>query len=1117
MANVITQFNWICLFLILFTTFLVVDDRAFSHTRRRTLICILVICLTVSLLGNIHDFSGVGFDAPLSVFLYKCAGVLRASVLFLLMVAIGEWTGKQKLLLSIPNILNIFFVLFDVYPGSAAVLCFYAAMLAASIILTMKKGDTADLVFAAVIIMMILSCVIAEFAMNNASVVNNGLGIIACICYFWMVMRTYKKDGLTGLLLRHNLNFEMADLYRKNYDIVLIDVDNFKLINDKYGHDKGDEALVTVVNTVKDHLCRGCRMYRFGGDEFVIISRKVTQEELKAALEKANSDLEKYDFHISYGVVRHNAGEDSVKSLTQADKVMYENKRTLKSENIWDDMTGLYNYRGFLDEMDSFRKAVVNDGHCICLVGVDIDRLGNINMAYGYTEGNYVIAALARVLKSSLRGRDFIGHLGSDEFVVAIECANAEDEYLNSYVEDLQESLDGAYEFSDKDYTVKLNTATYFIVESPEVASDEFVNNVLYVKQEDKDNRRKSDIGADQDYNNQDEQTVNEIIDNNSLRYVFQPIVSAKNGEIVAYEALMRSNTENMVSPLKILKYAEHSKRSCEVEKLTFFNVLSQISKEGAFPENAKIFINSIPGYLMNDEDYARLKEQYGSWFERLVVEITEQREIDDNTLVTINTRRSADGFNLAIDDYGSGCSNTNSLLRYVPRVVKLDRLLITGINRNAKKQFFVNSIISFARENDMLILAEGVETESELKTVIRLGVDMIQGYFTAKPAYEIIDSIPDNVKKVIVDENLKVGTNQRQVYTAGSSCELSVVHLAMEDYSKLNISGEFVTLTGSTEYTADMVIKIKDDCNVHLTLSDVRLNSVDDEPCITVGENSNLILNLEGHNRINAKGIYVPEGSSLTVIGTGNLEIFVKGHQCYAIGADTETSFGHLKLNSSGLIKLYVDGEECIGIGGGVVGSNSAVEIMAGMFDVTVAGVNAVGIGCYRGDLDINISDCSITSNFRVNAGTFIGCVHGIQNISIRNFNIELDGSGTEVSGIGSITETSGRISLISGTYKVKLNGHIIHLLGCSSGALDVDVEHARLELLGEGDNVLGFGDMDRKSSMLINDCTAQLIINASTPLGFGTCKETIRNVGANSDVRINGIRYDLGAMEEK
>lgn len=1041
--------------------------------------------------------------------------VMRPLVLLFLIYTTEVHKGVVKYAIGSLMLVNLLFVILQFTLGSFIIFYIYLFILVVSVLLKARKNDKADYFFLIVIFLSAVVAIATELVLGDVNLINSALSIICCVTYFYSVMRLYKRDHLTGLLIRHNLNFEMADLVNKKYDMVLIDVDNFKLINDKYGHDKGDEALVSIVEATQKHLLRGCRMYRFGGDEFVIISRKVSEEELVGALEAANTELEAKDLHMSYGIVTHNPGDDSAACLTEADKKMYENKRSLKSEDIWDDMTGLYNYRGFLDEMETFVKALERDNSNVCLIAVDIESLTNINMAYGYTEGNLVLKTLSRVLKTSLRGRDFIGHIGSDEFAIAIECKGNPDEYAEGFADLLQEGMDSAYEFSGKDYGVKLNFGKYYLEKGSDIDVEQAVNNVLYTKQEDKENRRKTDINDQgQDYNHEDEKVVLDILDNNKLKYAFQPIVSAKDGEIVAYEALMRSDTETMVSPLKILKYAERNKRSYDVEKYTFFNVLNQVKKEQGRLKDRRVFINSIPGYLLTEEDYDELKADYGDFFEKLVVEITEQRELDDDAFAALNARRDRDGFNIAIDDYGSGCSNTNSLLRYMPHVVKLDRLLITGIDRNAKKQFFVDSIIKFARENDMLILAEGVETESELKAVIRLGADMIQGYITAKPSFTIINEIPGNIKKIIVDENLKVGSNQRRIYTAASNTELSVVHLAMEDYSKINISADIVTLTGSTEYTADMVLRIKDGVDCHLTLSDVRLNSIDDEPCIEVGENSNLTINLQGHSRLNTRGIYVPSGSSLTVVGPGNLELYVKGHECYAIGADTETEFGKITFKNSGSITVNVDGENCVGIGGGTAVENSEINVLAGSLNMNVAGVSAVGIGCYRGELPIVISNCEVVSNFRVNNGAIIGNLTGTQNISVKNFNFDFKGSGSDVCGIGSVEKSTGSIDINSGSYVIKSNGHNVILMGALEGDPHIRCVHTRLEMTGEGDNVIGFGSGDNGAVIELEECSMEMTINAANPTGFGgDCKGVIFK-GPLAHAIVNGVELDLNNL---
>lgn len=1108
----ILEFDWESLILLCFTAFLLFSDKTFSKKVRIQFHIIIVSCFLLVLFDqkfvvSLLEKTDLSMNTIHSINLF-----LRPLILFLLVSLKLDYKRKVHFLAFLPLICQIFFIVFSFDYLYFVPACIYAVLLISLIVYGNKRHEVIDYGFSVVLSVMLLAAIAFELLYDNYSIVNSCMCVVVCIFYFYFVMATYKRDRLTGLMLRHNLGYEMEDSIDKAYDLVLVDVDNFKLINDKYGHDKGDDTLVTIVETTLKYLPKGCSMYRFGGDEFVVISKKVDTETLAAAIEKTNEELAEKDYRISYGIVKHTPGTDSKTSLAEADKAMYENKRFIKSEDIWDDMTGLYNLRGFLDELDSFRKAVKNDQHMVCLVGVDVERLSNINKAYGYTEGNLIITTLAKYLKQCLHGRDFIGHLGSDEFVVAIECESQEDSNIPREINHLQELIDTSYEFAYKDYSVKLNVDRMFIVEEDAMTSEEYVNNLFYIKQEDKDNRRKNDISeADKDYNEQDDAIVQDILDNNKLQCAFQPIVSAKDGSVVAYESLMRSNTDTKISPLKILKYAERNKRLYDVEKLTLFNSLHKFSTTSGIPEGAKLFINSIPGHFLKEMDFDVFADKYSDYFDRLVIEITEQRELDDDSLVVLNTRLNRHGVQLAIDDYGSGWSNTNNLLRFMPQIVKLDRLLITGIDRNAKKQFFVNSIVVFAKDNDMLVLAEGVETESELKTVIRLGIDLVQGYITSKPSIDIVKEIPENIKKIIVNENLKVGSNQRVVYTAGESCELSVVQLAMEDYSKINISGEYVTITGSTEYFADMVIHIKDDCRCNLTISDVMLNSIDDKPCLELGENCDLVLRLEGTNRFNSKGIYVPASSSLTIIGSGVLQLYVAGHDCFAIGTNFETEYGNISLKHSGLIELYVDGEECIGIGGGIAGENSQINLLSGTVNLTMAGVNAVGIGSYSGETLINILDTQFYSEFRVSSGTVIGSMNGIINLDIKNFSMDIKGSGTLISVLGSPKANNGFINLDSGGLKCKFSGQTINFIGGDSGDIDINIIHCNVVLFGEGNSILGFGTWSCDSVLKISESSVDLTINSATPLGIGAKETDIKYIGPVKAFNINGENADI------
>ena len=232
---------------------------------------------------------------------------------------------------------------------------------------------------------------------------------------------------------------------------------------------------------------------------------------------------------------------------------------------------------------------------------------------------------------------------------------------------------------------------------------------------------------------------VTQILDENLFDYHFQPIVKAENGEIYAYEALMRAKTSTLVSPLSIIKYATMQERLFDVERSTFLNVLRIVNEKKEVFGDAKVFINSIPGVMVSDGDLSDISTHLEKISDKVVIELTEEAELNDEDLMKLKQFYQKLNIDIAVDDYGTGYSNVSNLLRYMPNYVKIDHSLVGEIHNQPKKQHFVREIIDFCHDNDILALAEGVETSEELRTVIHLGADLIQGFYTSKPKAEII------------------------------------------------------------------------------------------------------------------------------------------------------------------------------------------------------------------------------------------------------------------------------------------------------------------------------------------------------------------------------------------
>lgn len=241
------------------------------------------------------------------------------------------------------------------------------------------------------------------------------------------------------------------------------------------------------------------------------------------------------------------------------------------------------------------------------------------------------------------------------------------------------------------------------------------------------------------------------LIKNNLFNYHFQPIIDAHTGEVIAYEALMRTAGNIKMSPLDVLSAAEMFSKLDYIEFATFSNIFKRFSESQDEFGNRQVFINTIPGHFLPPEICADIKKKYGDLLSHMVIEITESETISVDELDSIRTFcGNLQNVRIAVDDYGTGHSNIVNLMEYKPQIVKIDRYLITNIQSDKNKQMFVKNLIEFAGENSIRVLAEGVETEEEMNTVIDFGVDLIQGYYTGRPSDKIITEIDPEIKAKI-------------------------------------------------------------------------------------------------------------------------------------------------------------------------------------------------------------------------------------------------------------------------------------------------------------------------------------------------------------------------------
>ena len=242
------------------------------------------------------------------------------------------------------------------------------------------------------------------------------------------------------------------------------------------------------------------------------------------------------------------------------------------------------------------------------------------------------------------------------------------------------------------------------------------------------------------------------IIDQKRLTAVFQPIVDVVNHSIVGFEALIRGPVgSDLARPDQLFAAATDGGLLAVLEyacRETACIAFTQMQLPG------KLFLNMTP-LSFTDSQYRdgvtmAILRKLKLDPERVVFELTEKQPLDEHELLRgacEHFRRQ--GFAVAIDDLGAGYAGLRIWSELNPDYVKIDRHFVSGIDCNAVKREFVRSMIEIAHRIGNKVIAEGIETEGEFKTLVALGIEYMQGYYIARPMHEPERTVPAHLSGV--------------------------------------------------------------------------------------------------------------------------------------------------------------------------------------------------------------------------------------------------------------------------------------------------------------------------------------------------------------------------------
>jgi EAL domain-containing protein (putative c-di-GMP-specific phosphodiesterase class I) len=219
----------------------------------------------------------------------------------------------------------------------------------------------------------------------------------------------------------------------------------------------------------------------------------------------------------------------------------------------------------------------------------------------------------------------------------------------------------------------------------------------------------------------------------------FHPIVDVATREIWGYEALVRG-TEGQGAYSVLSAVTEANRyvfdQACRVKAIELAGQHLPASS------TARLSINFMPNAVYEPRACIRAtlaaaaRTQFNP--RRLMFEFTEnERMTDADHVANIVSEYKRMGFITALDDFGAGYAGLGLLAKFQPDLIKIDMELLRGVDASTAKQAIVAGIVAIARQLDIIVLAEGVETEAELMTLKAAGITLFQGYYFAKPQLE--------------------------------------------------------------------------------------------------------------------------------------------------------------------------------------------------------------------------------------------------------------------------------------------------------------------------------------------------------------------------------------------
>lgn len=463
-------------------------------------------------------------------------------------------------------------------------------------------------------------------------------------------------------------------------------------------------------------------------------------------LQEPIAELAKGNLAVEFKPAAHREISDIVEALESTATALGERDAKLLQLANHDPLTGLYNRRRFVDELESVLREPAPSSGRGALFFVDLDQFKYVNDTCGHPAGDRLIKTVAERLRATVGSQGVVARFGGDEFAILVPAVSKRD--AKKLTDVILEDMRQLSHIEDNNVIHVHCSIGVTMIRDDDATHDDLIAQSDIACREAKargrnraefyrvSKRETQQMAADVGWMRK----LREAIDNDLFKMRFQPVVNIESGETSHHEVLLRLTMDDgeTVGPDMFLPAAVRFGLMAEIDAWMIENALAALVRYSEDDPDLRFAVN-LSANAFETEDLsgfvASQLEKNGLKPSRVVFEITENLAVRHLTHVERQVAALRDmGCEVALDDFGKGYSSLGYIQQLSFDYIKIDGSFIRNLVKNPVDQKMVRLIAEIGREAGMKTIAEYVQSAPAFSLLAELGVDFAQGYYVGKP-----------------------------------------------------------------------------------------------------------------------------------------------------------------------------------------------------------------------------------------------------------------------------------------------------------------------------------------------------------------------------------------------